>query len=93
MLTADILNVLEEGAHDGNVRVWGYYDPEGASEFFTQNSGLLKQNNEEAIIKTIKGSNVNVDDYEIIWYVIKYQTNDGWHIDGVIKETEKYTVH
>lgn len=93
VLTADILNVLEEGAHDGNVRVWGYYDPEGASEFFTQNSGLLKQNNEETIIKTIKGSNVNVDDYEIIWYVIKYQTNDGWHIDGVIKETEKYTVH
>lgn len=93
VLTADILNVLEEGAHDGNVRVWGYYDPEGASEFFTQNSGLLKQSNEETIIKTIKGSNVNVDDYEIIWYVIKYQTNDGWHIDGVIKETEKYTVH
>lgn len=93
VLTADILDVLKEGAHSNDMQVWGYYNPEGASKFFTQNSGLLNRSNEETIIKTIKGSNVNVDDYEIIWYVIKYQTGDGWHIDGVIKETEKYTVH
>ena len=40
------------------------------------------------------GSGKSVDDYRIIWYVIKYQSsNSDWHIDGLIVEKETFGVN
>lgn len=98
-LDPKVLEVLEQGASSGSTRVWGVYDSEGIREYFLENSSILKPENEAKIIRAIKGLSKNVSDeavlaqYEVIWYVIKYQTSDGWHIDGTIKEKEKRAVH
>ena len=68
------------------------FSSSGLESYFS-GGGILDKENQAKIIKTVKGNNVNVDDYRIVWYVIKYQTSDGWHIDGVIVEAEKYNVN
>lgn len=47
---------------------------------------------EVAIKNALAGSGIdyNENDYEIIWYVIKYDS--GWHVDGVIRDKTKYWV-
>lgn len=40
------------------------------------------------------GSGESIDDYTIVWYVIKYQRSDSaWHIDGLITKKETYSVN
>ena len=93
VLKPEILNVLVQGTPSNNAKVWGIYDDQGTKEYFKAGSSLLKEENELKIVQAIKGNNATLDQYEIIWYVIKYQTDTYWHIDGVIKEKAKYAVH
>lgn len=40
------------------------------------------------------GTGESIDDYTIIWYVIKYQRSDSaWHIDGLITKKTTYSVN
>lgn len=40
------------------------------------------------------GAGETIDDYTIIWYVIKYQRSDSaWHIDGLITKKTTYSVN
>ena len=40
------------------------------------------------------GSGESIDDYTIVWYVIKYQRSDSaWHIDGLITKKSTYSVN
>ncbi|MCI6469547.1 MAG: InlB B-repeat-containing protein, partial [Lachnospiraceae bacterium] len=31
-------------------------------------------------------STLTTDNYNIYWYVVKYDTSDGWHVDGILQE-------
>ena len=40
------------------------------------------------------GAGEDIDDYTIVWYVIKYQRSDSaWHIDGLITKKSTYSVN
>ncbi len=40
------------------------------------------------------GTGESIDDYTIVWYVIKYQRSDSaWHIDGLITKKSTYSVN
>ena len=40
------------------------------------------------------GSGESIEDYTIVWYVIKYQRSDSaWHIDGLITKKSTYSVN
>lgn len=40
------------------------------------------------------GDGESIDDYTIVWYVIKYQRSDSaWHIDGLITKKSTYSVN
>ena len=40
------------------------------------------------------GAGEDIDDYTIVWYVIKYQRSDSaWHIDGMITKKSTYSVN
>ena len=40
------------------------------------------------------GNGESIDDYTIVWYVIKYQKSDSaWHIDGLITKKATYSVN
>lgn len=40
------------------------------------------------------GNGESIDDYTIVWYVIKYQRSDSaWHIDGLITKKSTYAVN
>ena len=76
--------------------VWGVYDAEGSEEYLLADSALTTVANEQKLIRQVKGlaANADVSAYEIIWYVIKYQTSDSaWHIDGIVKEKDKFYVN
>jgi len=76
--------------------VWGVYNAKGNSNYLLETSPLRNPAAEQQIIRQVKGlaSNADVSGYELVWYVIKYQTSDSaWHIDGVIKEKSRYTVN
>ena len=103
-LNTSILNDLVQGASSGKSTVWGVFSAEGLKEkYFKSDATIIQPANEAKIIRAIKGNAVKnwtdeeiLDEYEIIWYVIKLQHNPGsgwfsratteWHIDGVIRE-------
>lgn len=95
-----IIEKLVQGTSSGSQKVWGLYNANGTRDYFADNSPLLSPENELKIIREIKGNpNATLDQYEIVWYVIKYQSGNGWysvddwHIDGVIKEKNTYSVN
>lgn len=100
-LNPQILNDLQEGAHSGSTTVWGVYDAEGMKHHFLEDASIIQPENELKIIQAIKGSSATLDQYEVVWYVIKFQTSSSlwgsksgeWHIDGVIKERRYCAVH
>lgn len=93
VLNPEILNHLVQGpTTDKGVKVWGYYNAAGTKSMIID-SNLLSEENENKIIRNIKGRSVNVNDYKIIWYVIKYQTDTDWHIDGLVVLVDKYNVN
>ena len=93
VLKSSILDVLTQGPTTNNVKVWGLYSSVGTENYFVDNSLILNRTNEEKIIRAVKSNNVNVDDYEIIWYVIKFQTDTYWHIDGLVVNKTTYNVN
>ena len=92
-LSSAILADMKQGASSGSTKVWGVYDTQGMDKYFLSTASIMKPENELKIIKAIKGSSATLDQYEIVWYVIKYQTSDGWHIDGIVKEKATYSVN
>lgn len=96
-LKEQILDDVQEGTSD----VWGVFSTTGGSQYLTEASGLVDANgvhnaeNEAKIIMAIKGcTEEQAANYTIIWYVIKYQnSDDAWHIDGMIVEKTTYSVN
>ena len=103
-LKIEILDDLVEGTPSGKNTVWGVFSADGLKEkYFKSDASIIQPSSEAQIIRTIKGNAVSnmtddeiLDEYEVIWYVIKLQHNPGsgwfsratteWHIDGVIRE-------
>ena len=103
-LKTEILADLVQGASSGNNTVWGVFSADGLKEkYFQPDASIIQPANEAKIIRAIKGNSVKnltdaqlLEEYEIIWYVIKLQHSPGsgwwskatteWHIDGVIVE-------
>ena len=56
-------------------------DDESVFEKLRTDGKTLKYFNDEDFIQTL-----TVDNYEIYWYVVKYDTADGWHVDGILQE-------
>ena len=96
---------IVQGASSGSTSVWGVYDAEGTKDYFLENASIIQPENEAKIIRAIKTDMKNKSDaevlqqYEIVWYVIKLQHSSGWfgatewHIDGIIKEKEKVSIN
>lgn len=106
---------LLQGNSNGNNTVWGVFSAEGLKEkYFKPDASIIQPENEAKIIKVIKGNETIdgikvqnmttdevLDNYEIIWYVIKLQHSPGswfwssgtteWHVDGVIRKIDKTT--
>lgn len=108
-LNTSVLNDLVQGASNGSNTVWGVFSADGLKEkYFKSDASIIQPANEAKIIRVIKGDSVKnmtddeiLDEYEIIWYVIKLQHSPGngwwsrasteWHIDGLIREkSEEY---
>ena len=102
-LKTSVLDDLVQGASSGNNTVWGVFSAEGLKEkYFESDASIIQPTNEAKIIRAVKGLGNSVSDedvldqYEIIWYVIKLQHSPGswfwsqgtteWHIDGLIRE-------
>ena len=105
-LKTNVLDDLVQGASNGNNTVWGVFSAEGLKEkYFESDATIIQPKNEATIIRAVKGLGNSVSDadvldqYEIIWYVIKLQHSPGswfwsqstteWHIDGVVRERRK----
>lgn len=94
---------LLQGQTNGSTKVWGVFDVSGLNHYFDDDSTILAR--EADIIRAMKSDMVGKSDaevlkqYEVVWYVIKFQHRTGffgaseWHIDGVIKEREKFTIN
>ena len=100
VLRTKILEDVVEGTRTSNWfwtnYVWGVYNAEGNESYLLEGSALTSEANEQKIIRKMKGlsDNADVSNYEIVWYVIKYQTSDSaWHIDGLIKEKSKFSIN
>lgn len=52
--------------------------------YMTENSKVELKSIEEAAIKKFEKLNVFKKDCKFEWYVLKYNTNDGWHLDGEV---------
>ena len=53
-------------------------------DYMTENSRVELKSIEEAAIKKFEKLNVFKKDCKFEWYVLKYNTNDGWHLDGEV---------
>lgn len=96
---------IVQGASSGSTSVWGVYDANGTKDYFLNNATIIQPENEAKMIRAVKTDMKNKSDaevlqqYEIVWYVIKLQHSSGWrattewHIDGVIKEKEKVSIN
>ena len=100
-----IQNDIVQGTSSGSTSVWGVYDANGTKDYFLNNATIVQPENEAKMIRAIKTNLSNKSDaevlqqYEIVWYVIKLQHSSGWfgatewHIDGVIKEKAKISIN
>ena len=106
----EIKKDIVQGASSGNTSVWGVYNTTGLEKYFKSGATILNSDKEADIIRAVKNTaalnNASdkevLDQYEIIWYVIKLQHSPRswfsretteWHIDGVIKERQKVSVN
>lgn len=106
-LDPKILQSLVQGTPSGRTTVWGAYDANGMKDYFRADASIIQPANEAKMIRAVKTELKNMSDedvldqYEIVWYVIKLQHGSGWfgrattewHIDGVIKEREKISIN
>lgn len=91
----------------GTSGVWGVFSTTGGSRYLDPADGLVNadgSHNADAERKIIQtaidnnkftlGQGESIDDYTIIWYVIKYQRSDSaWHIDGLITKKTTFAVN
>jgi len=91
----------------GTSGVWGVFSTTGGSRYLDPANGIVNADgthNAETEAKIIQtaidnnkfslGAGESIDDYTIIWYVIKYQRSDSaWHIDGLITKKSTYSVN
>lgn len=58
-------------------------------------ANLAKKPTDEQIGAAIRAAGYTYDPSTqyVVWYVIKYDESDGWHVDGVLAEKTKYWVH
>lgn len=91
----------------GTSGVWGVFSTTGGSRYLEPADGLVNtdgSHNSETERKIIQTAIDNrkfslkagetIDDYTIIWYVIKYQRSDSaWHIDGLITKKSTFSVN
>ncbi|MBQ9931335.1 MAG: InlB B-repeat-containing protein, partial [Firmicutes bacterium] len=76
----------------------GIFDPNGLDdEYFTDEFRAALAIKETDMIQDVLDARGTPDDnpadYEIVWYVIKFQSADTkWHINGLIREKDKYAV-
>ena len=91
----------------GTSGVWGVFSTTGGSRYLDPADGIVNEDgshNAETEAKIIQtaidnnkfslGAGETIDDYTIIWYVIKYQRSDSaWHIDGLITKKTMYSVN
>lgn len=69
----------------GNIKVWGHFDLEGLDQYISNESGI--QDNAKKMIRNASKKFENIENYEILWYVIKYQKSDSaWFLNGVIRQ-------
>lgn len=83
--------------------VWGAFDTStgatssGLSKYFAggAQNRIFSDDNETKMIMQVKNiSEAEASTYEIVWYVVKYQTSDtAWHIDGIIRNRNLYSVN
>ena len=106
---AKIQKDIVQGTTSSDTYVWGVYDANGTKDYFLENASIIQPSSEAKIIRAVKTELKNKSDaevlnqYEIIWYVIKLQHSPGkyfwnsgtteWHIDGVIKEKKFVSVN
>ena len=103
-LKEDILADIVQGTSSGNNTVWGVFSADGLKgKYFKSDASIIQRENEitmiKAVFKELKKTNLNAEDYEIVWYVIKLQHSPGnwwwssgtteWHIDGIIREKKE----
>ena len=84
-------NMTEGSSNDNDVTVWGYYNAAGTNGYILDET-LTSAEGQKRIIELIRGRG-NADGYKIIWYVIKYQSDTQWHIDGLIVKNNTYYVN
>ena len=91
----------------GTSGVWGVFSTTGGSRYLDPADGLVNTDGshnaekERQIIQTAIDNRKfslqageTIDDYTIIWYVIKYQRSDSaWHIDGLITKKSTFSVN
>ena len=99
-------NILDDVVQ-GTSGVWGVFSTTGGSRYLDPANGIVNadgSHNAETEAKIIQtaidnnkfslGAGETIDDYTIIWYVIKYQRSDSaWHIDGLITKKSTYSVN
>ncbi len=54
-------------------------------------SNLAKMPTDAQIKGVVNGYDPSVQ--EVVWYVIKYDASDGWHVDGVLRDKNAYSVN
>lgn len=54
-------------------------------------SNLAKTPTDAQIKRVVNGYDPSVQ--EVVWYVIKYDASDGWHVDGVLRDKNAYSVN
>ena len=91
----------------GTSGVWGVFSTTGGSKYLLPESGMVNEDGshnaevERKIIQTAIDNKKfslpageSIDNYTIVWYIIKYQRSDSaWHIDGLITKKSTYSVN
>lgn len=73
----DVIKEVVDKPNDAYIlaEIKGIYEPEGGQ--------ILSSNG-----KVVNWDKFTTDNYEMRWYVFKFEANDCWHVDGVVVEKE-----
>ena len=107
VLDSSILTSVTQGTtlnyFGRNYYFWGVYDTsagagsDSLAQYFNggANNAVFNAENQAKMIAAVKNiSTAEAANYEVVWYVIKFQTSDtAWHIDGIIREKTSYSVN
>jgi len=95
VLKDNVLDDVIQGATLNNrYYVWGVFDTDGISTYFVDGTSnpIFNRTNQDKMLTEMGYSNPS--QYEILWYVAKFQTSDtAWHIDGIVIPVNTYSVN